>query len=218
MLSRNFSKSLASVGKRPQKTTGWTSLKPGSASAAGRRASVIVSPTRVSAISLIWAVMKPISPGPSSAEDADAVDQVGGARGHEPDLGAFPERAVDDADEDDDAQVWVVPAVDQHRLERGVRVALGRGDALDDRFEHLVDSEAGLGAGEHGVVGGEADYVLYLLLHPLRLGGGEVDLVDDGDDLVVVLDRLVDVGEGLGFHPLRGVDDEEGAFAGGEAS
>jgi hypothetical protein len=60
--SRSFSKSLASVGKRPQKTTGWTSLNPGSASLVGRRASVIVSPTRVSATSLIWAVMKPISP------------------------------------------------------------------------------------------------------------------------------------------------------------
>jgi len=48
------------------------------------------------------------------------------------------------------------------------------------------------------------------------LGGGQVDLVDDGDDLVVVLDRLVDVGEGLRLDPLRGVDDQERAFAGGE--
>ena len=53
----------------------------------------MVSPTRVSATSLICAVMKPISPGPSSlqlldlgAEAADAVDQVGGAGGHELDL------------------------------------------------------------------------------------------------------------------------------------
>ena len=46
MLSRSFSKSAASTGNSPQNTTGWTSLKPGSASAAGRLASVIVSPTR----------------------------------------------------------------------------------------------------------------------------------------------------------------------------
>ena len=46
MLSRSFSKSLASTGNSPQNTTGWTSLKPGSASAAGRLASVMVSPTR----------------------------------------------------------------------------------------------------------------------------------------------------------------------------
>jgi hypothetical protein len=35
----------------------------------------------------------------------------------------------------------------------------------------------------------------------LGLGGGQVDLVDDGDDLVVVLDRLVDVGERLRLDP-----------------
>ena len=53
----------------------------------GLRSSVMVSPTRVSATSLIEAVMKPISPGPSSStsimlgrEDADAVDLVGARR------------------------------------------------------------------------------------------------------------------------------------------
>jgi hypothetical protein len=55
--ARKSSKSAASVGKRPQKTTGWAGLNPGSASCVGRRSSVIVSPTRVSATCLIWAVM-----------------------------------------------------------------------------------------------------------------------------------------------------------------
>ena len=35
---------------------------------------------------------------------------------------------------------------------------------------------------------------------------------------MVMLDRLVDVGERLRLHALRRVDDEEGAFAGGEAA
>ena len=46
------------------------------------------------------------------------------------------------------------------------------------------------------------------------LGGGEVDLVEDGDDLVAGVDRLVDVGEGLGLDALGGVDDEERALDG----
>ena len=41
--------------------------KPGSISVTGLRSSVMVSPTRVSATSLIEAVMAPISPGPSSS-------------------------------------------------------------------------------------------------------------------------------------------------------
>ncbi len=51
---------------------------------------------------------------------------------------------------------------------------------------------------------------------PFGLGGGEVDLVDDRHDLVVVLDRLVDVGERLRLDALRRVDDQQRAFAGGE--
>ena len=126
--------------------------------------------------------------------------------------------AVDDADEDDDAEVGVVPAVDQHRLQRRVAVALGGRDLVDDRLEHFLDADAGLGAGEHRFGGVEADDVLDLGADLLGLGGGEVDLVDDRDDLVVVLDRLVDVGERLRLDPLRGVDHQQRAFAGGEAA
>jgi len=48
------------------------------------------------------------------------------------------------------------------------------------------------------------------------LGGVEVDLVDDRHDGEPRLDRLVEVGEGLGLDPLRGVDDEDRALACGE--
>ncbi|MNE27448.1 hypothetical protein D3C80_1208590 [compost metagenome] len=65
MAARRSSKSAASTGNRPQKTTDWTSLKPFSGSAVGFFSSVMVSPTAAWATSLIWAVMKPTSPGPS---------------------------------------------------------------------------------------------------------------------------------------------------------
>ena len=75
-----------------------------------------------------------------------------------------------------------------------------------------------LGAGQHRVRGVEADDFLDLGADLFGLGGGEVDLVDDRDDLVVVLDRLVDVGERLRLDPLRGVDHQQRAFARGEAA
>ncbi len=67
MAARRSSKSAASTGKRPQKTTDWTCLKPLSGSAVGFFSSVMVSPTAAWATSLIWAVMKPTSPGPNSS-------------------------------------------------------------------------------------------------------------------------------------------------------
>jgi hypothetical protein len=147
------------------------------------------------------------------AEGADAVDQMLGAAGHELDVLALADRAVDDADQDDDAEIGVVPAVDEHRLQRRGAVALGRRDAGDDRFQHLADADAGLGGGEHRVVGGEADDVLDLLADLVGLGGGQVDLVDDGHDLMVVLDRLVHVGQRLRLDALAGVHDQQRPLA-----
>ena len=49
-------------------------------------------------------------------------------------------------------------------------------------------------------------------------GGGEVGLVDDGDDGEVELKGGVGVGEGLGLDALGGVDQEDGALAGGEGA
>jgi hypothetical protein len=48
----------------------------------------------------------------------------------------------------------------------------------------------------------------------VRIGLRQVDLVHHGDDLEVVLDRQIRIGDGLRLDPLRGVDDEQSAFAG----
>src|SRR5690606_37583307 len=56
------------------------------------------------------------------------------------------------------------------------------------------------------------DHVLDLGLHALGVRGGQVDLVEHGDKLVVGVDRLVGVGERLRLHPLGGVHDEERAL------
>src|SRR3546814_5965108 len=81
------------------------------------------------------------------SEATHAIDQMDSARLHELDLLALLQRAVDHADKDDDAEVGVVPAIDEHRLERRVRIALGRRNAVDDGFQYFVDADTGLGAG-----------------------------------------------------------------------
>ena len=152
-------------------------------------------------------------------EDAGALDEIFRAGAHHADGLALLEHAVDDAHQHDDAEIGVVPAVDQHGLERRLGVAFARRrQVVDDGLEHVGDAEAGLGRDQHGVGGVEADHLLDLLADALGLGGGQVDLVEDDDDLVVVVDRLVDVGERLGLDALGGVDDEQRALAGGEAA
>ena len=79
-----------------------------------------------------------------------------------------------------------------------------------------MDAGAFLGAREDRVAGIEADDVLDLPLGLVGLGAGQVDLVDDRDDLEVVLDRQVGVGERLRLDALRRVDQQQRAFARGE--
>ena len=87
---------------------------------------------------------------------------------------------------------------------------------MHDGFKDLLNVEAGLGAYGHRVIGWEPDGLLDHGLGALDIGTGEIDLVDDGDNFEAVRDGEIGVGEGLGFHALRGIHDEQGALAGGE--
>ena len=151
-------------------------------------------------------------------EHADAVDLVGRIRAHHADVLALLQHAVDHAEQDDDAEIGVVPAVDQQRLERRRGIALRRRQPVHDRLQHLRHVQPGLGRDQDGVGGVEPDHVLDLLLDLVGLGGRQIDLVEHRHDLVVVVDRLVDVGERLRLDALAGVDHQQRALAGGEAA
>ena len=94
--------------------------------------------------------------------------------------------------------------------------ALGRGHALDDGFEHVGHALAGLGADEDGVGGVEADGAFDHFLGARDVGAGQIDLVDDRNDFEAVIDGEIGIGERLGFDALRGIDDQQRAFAGGQ--
>ena len=83
-----------------------------------------------------------------------------------------------------------------------------------DGFEHLGHSVAGLGADGQGLRAVQPDVLLDFGLHARHVRARQVDLVEDRDDLVVVVEGEVHVGEGLRLDALRGVHDQQRAFAG----
>ncbi len=85
---------------------------------------------------------------------------------------------------------------------------------VDDRFERFGDADAGLGGDADGAGGVDADHILDLFGHAVAVGRRKVDLVQDGDDFVVRVDGVVDVGERLRLDPLRGVHDQQRSFDG----
>ena len=210
----------ASTGYRPAKTIGFSSLKPGNGVRVGRAISVMVSPIFASATFLMLATMKPASPTPSDSTGTGfgvnapscSISIVLAGR-HQADLHAGPHHAVDDARENHDAAVRVVPGVEDQRLQRRVGIASRRRQAVDDRLENLRNALAFLGAGENRAVGVEADDVVDLPAHFVRLRARQVDLVDDRNDLEVVLDREIRVGQRLRLDTLRRVDEQQRALA-----
>ena len=140
------------------------------------------------------------------------------ARGHHADLVALLDATVDHADEGHHAAVGVEVAVEDERAQGGRAVALGGRDVVDHGFQKIVDTLAGLARGEHRVVGGNGQAGLDLGLHALGLGGRQVDLVDERDDLQIGVHGEHRVGHGLRLHALGGVHHEHGSVAGGQAA
>ena len=126
MAARSSSKSEASTGKRPQNTTGCAGRKSGSGVGGG----LAVVGDGIADIGFGDFLDR----GGEDAElagaefldfdqlgrvDGDAIELIDGARGHHADALALLHHAIDDAHEHDDAEIGIVPAIDQQRLERG---------------------------------------------------------------------------------------------------
>ena len=169
---------------------------------------------------------KPISPGPSEAahlllraEDADAVDHVGAARQHQPDALALGELAVDDTHQHDDAEIGVIPAVHEQRFQRLAwrRPWAAGGGARSPpapprrRGPVLAEISSALEA---------SSPITSSICWRTRSGSaaGRSILFRTGHDLVMVVERLIDIGQGLRLDALGRIDHEQRAFAGREAA
>jgi hypothetical protein len=84
--------------------------------------------------------------------------------------------------------------------------------------QQLFDALAGLGGHPEDLAGVAADDPGEFGGIAVRLGGGQVDLVQHRDDLEVGVERHVQVGQRLRLDALGGVDQQHRALAGGQAA
>jgi hypothetical protein len=82
---------------------------------------------------------------------ADGLHLIVAPRIEEANLHAGSELAVDDAEQDDDAAIRVVPRIEDERLERRGRVTLRRRHVAHNRFKHFSHTRARLCARQHRV-------------------------------------------------------------------
>ncbi len=116
----------------------------------------------------------------------------------------------------DHAAVGVVHRVEDQRAGRRVQVAAGRRDLGHDRVQQLHHALAGLGRHPQHVARLAADDAGQLGRVLVRLGRGQVDLVQHRDQVQVGAQRQVQVGQRLGLDALGRVDQQDRALAGGQ--
>jgi hypothetical protein len=91
-------------------------------------------------------------------------------------------------------------------------------DEPDDLVQQVLDALAGLRRDAEHLGGVAADDAGQFGGIAVRLGRGQVDLVQHRDDLEVGVQRQVQVGQRLRLDTLGGVDEQHGALAGGQAA
>eukprot|EP00955_Chlamydomonas_euryale_P059933 357547-Chlamydomonas_euryale.AAC.3 len=134
--------------------------------------------------------------------DADLVQRVLLAGVHQPHHVTGRRAAVDDTELAHDAAVRVVVRVEDERAQRRVHVVRRRRHLAHNCLKALVDAKALLRRAMQDVGAVKANDLLDLAHHALRLGAWQVNLVEDGDDLEVVLQRQPHVCERLRLYAL----------------
>ena len=104
--------------------------------------------------------------------------------------------------------------IEYERAQRVGRRSLGCGNSGDDRLEKLVYAGTVSSRDFQGSVGVQTEVVFDLAPYLGRIGRRHVDLVDDGNDLEIMLERHVHVRKGLSLDALRGVDQKDRSLAG----
>ena len=149
-------------------------------------------------------------------QDAHGLDFKRFRIGHEANALALAHGALHDPHEDDDAAIGIEPGIEDQSLQRSLRIARGRRQAVHDSLQHVGHADAGLGADRNGVGGVQSDGLLDRLLGAHDVGRGQIDLVNHGNDLQPVIDRQVSISQGLRLDALRGIDDQQRALAGSQ--
>src|SRR5262245_40190632 len=117
------------------------------------------------------------------------------------------EFAVEYSDMCHDSLVGVEIGIEYESLGGWSPGRLWRGHSSDNCFEDLIDTDALFRTCWDGRISGDRQNVLQLLPGLRNIRMRQIDFVNDRDDREVLLHCQVNIGNGLSFYTLRGIDD-----------
>ncbi|CAB4803208.1 unannotated protein [freshwater metagenome] len=103
--------------------------------------------------------------------------------------------------------------VEDKALERRVRIADGRRNAVDHRIEKFRHPFTSFGTHAKDLIGGNAEDLLDFSGVSIGIGGWKIDLVQRGDNLEIVLKGEITIRKCLRLNALCGIDQKNCAFA-----
>ena len=133
---------------------------------------------------------------------------------HETDPISDRNASLFDADKRDDTAVWIVQRIEHQRLQRRMDIPFRRRHHGDDRFQDISYVPSALGGDHRRIAAVQTDDVLDLLFDDVRLCAGQIDLVDDRDDLQVIVKSEIDIGQRLRLHALCRIHDQDRTLTG----
>ena len=151
-------------------------------------------------------------------QHADFVRIVFLARIEELHFVSFANHAVHNLEIGDDAPERVEYGVENQCLQRRFLIAFGMRDALDYRLKDFLHAHARLAGSADNLFALAAEQFHDFILHLFGHGACHVAFVDNGNNLQIVLDGHVKVGDGLRLHALRSIHNEQCALAGGDGA
>ena len=138
------------------------------------------------------------------------------ARAKELDLLAFAYRPLHHADVGDRTAIVVIVRIEDHRLQRRIRIARRWRNMFDNRINQAVDAFAGLRTDAHAFVRIGAERIHHFLGDFIGPRVSQIDLVDHRNDLQIMFHRRIRIGDGLSFDALKRIDQQQCAFAAGK--
>ena len=109
---------------------------------------------------------------------AQLVGVVGRFTGHQFDALTLDQAAIDHPHQHHHTHIGVVPAIDNHRPQRAIRIALRWRHSGDHGFENFVYAHTGLGAAWNCIGRVYADHVFDFLLRIVRIGLRQIHFVE----------------------------------------
>ncbi len=143
---------------------------------------------------------------------------VRGSGLHEIDLLSFADRSFHDTDVSYNTSVVVILAVEDQCPQRVRQLSFRSWNSLDDGIKYGIDPNPGFPADTQAPFGIQPHNGFDLFQHFVNASDGQIDLVQNGNNFQVRIDRSIGIRNGLRLYTLKGIDQQQRPFARGEAT